>query len=209
MNLNSKYFDGIRIQRGTKKKEEVPKTRTCQWKGCNAKAQFRAPRGRGQEGRFYWFCAEHVREYNKKYNYFTGLSDDEAWNARMGSDTGERPTWKMGVNGWSPNGRRRIFAGQTYQGFKVNDTFDVFEGERFEGEHRKEPKRERPVRRLEQRALDTLNLDASATSEDIRTRYKELVKAHHPDANGGDRGSEERLRDVIQAYKHLKSAGFC
>jgi curved DNA-binding protein CbpA len=36
-----------------------------------------------------------------------------------------------------------------------------------------------------------------------------LVKRHHPDANGGDRTSEDRLREIIQAYNYLKSAGFC
>ena len=49
----------------------------------------------------------------------------------------------------------------------------------------------------------------SAKRADIKSRFKVLVKRHHPDANGGDRGSEERLREVIHAYNYLKSAGFC
>ena len=44
---------------------------------------------------------------------------------------------------------------------------------------------------------------------DPKARFKELVKRHHPDANGGDRSSEERLVEVIQAYNYLKSAKFC
>ena len=59
------------------------------------------------------------------------------------------------------------------------------------------------------KAFDTLELPANATASDIKSRYKELVKKHHPDANGGDRGSEERFRAVIQAYQLLKQAGFC
>ncbi len=62
---------------------------------------------------------------------------------------------------------------------------------------------------LEAKALDTLGLGAKASGEDIKSRYKELVKRHHPDANGGDRASEDRFRDVIQAYQLLKQAGFC
>ncbi len=62
---------------------------------------------------------------------------------------------------------------------------------------------------LEGKAFETLGLAANASPEDIKSRYKELVKKHHPDANGGDRGSEERFRAVIQAYQLLKQAGFC
>jgi DnaJ-domain-containing protein 1 len=67
----------------------------------------------------------------------------------------------------------------------------------------------RKPRTLEIKALATLGLEPNSTSDKIKARYKELVKQHHPDANGGDRGSEERFRDVIQAYQLLKQAGFC
>jgi DnaJ-class molecular chaperone len=49
----------------------------------------------------------------------------------------------------------------------------------------------------------------SATREEIKARFKLLVKRHHPDANGGDRSAEDRLREIIQAYNYLKTAGFC
>ncbi len=52
-------------------------------------------------------------------------------------------------------------------------------------------------------------MEVSSTPEEIKARFKVLVKKYHPDANGGDISTEDRLRDVIQAYNHLKSAGFC
>ena len=58
-------------------------------------------------------------------------------------------------------------------------------------------------------SFEDLNLPLTATSDDIKARYKLLVKQNHPDANGGDRKSEERLREVITAYKILQKAGFC
>jgi DnaJ-class molecular chaperone len=67
----------------------------------------------------------------------------------------------------------------------------------------------RKLKSLETKAFETMGLDANATSAEIKSRYKELVKKHHPDANGGDRGSEERFRAVIQAYQLLKQNGFC
>jgi DnaJ-class molecular chaperone len=60
---------------------------------------------------------------------------------------------------------------------------------------------------VERKSLDALNHGEDATREEIKTRFKELVKRHHPDANGGDNRSEDRLRDIIQAYNHLKQAG--
>ena len=69
--------------------------------------------------------------------------------------------------------------------------------------------RERKLKTLEAKAIETLGLDHKASGADIKARYKQLVKRHHPDANGGDRGSEERFRDVIQAYRVLKQAGLC
>ena len=67
----------------------------------------------------------------------------------------------------------------------------------------------RKLKRLEEKALGQLGLDARATKEDITRRYKLLVKQNHPDANGGDRSSEQRLQQILTAYKQLKQAGLC
>ncbi|TKB14434.1 MAG: molecular chaperone DnaJ, partial [Mesorhizobium sp.] len=87
---------------------------------------------------------------------------------------------------------------------RMRDPFDLFKGP-------KDPReaRERKAKPLEAKALETLGLDTKASGKDIKARYKELVKRHHPDANGGDRGSEDRFRDVLQAYRVLKQAGLC
>jgi hypothetical protein len=77
------------------------------------------------------------------------------------------------------------------------------------------PRAERPapearvVRNAERKAFDTLGLEIDAAGPEIKARFKELVKRHHPDVNGGDRSLEDRLREIIQAYNYLKSAKFC
>ena len=63
------------------------------------------------------------------------------------------------------------------------------------------------LRPLEKKALETMQLKDGVSKEEIKARYKELVKEHHPDANGGDPRSADKLREVIQAYNHLKTAG--
>lgn len=202
MKLNSKLFDKIRIRpdEGEAAREQFP---PCEWPGCEEGAPHRAPRGRGQEGKYHQFCLDHVRVYNKSYNYFEGMRDDDIAAYQKADLTGHRPTWTMGVNKWSTGGT----AGNRDE-TPLNDPFGIFHGARPAGRRTmEEPKRK--VSAVTQKALDTLDLDVAADKATIKARFKLLVKRHHPDANGGDRGSEERLRQIIQAYNYLKTAGFC
>jgi DnaJ-class molecular chaperone len=65
------------------------------------------------------------------------------------------------------------------------------------------------VRNAERKALSELGLDAGADRAEIKAKFKLLVKRHHPDANNGDRATEDKLREIIQAYNYLKSVGAC
>jgi hypothetical protein len=205
MKFDSPIFDAIRVKPG---EDRRPRTGcpACNWAGCEQPATHRAPKGRLREGQYWSFCLEHVREYNHSYNYFAGMSDDAVARYQKDAITGHRPTWKMGVNG-----RGQAETGPAFG--TAHDPFGIFRelggagGWRPESER---PEREgRMIRNAERKALDTLGLELSATRADIKARFKMLVKRHHPDANGGDRGSEDRLREVIQAYNYLKSAGLC
>ena len=200
MKLDSKYFDRIRIKRAAAEPREAP---PCQWRGCDRKGGFRAPKGRLREGEYYSFCIEHVRDYNKSYNYFSGMADEDVVAYRDASATGHRPTWAMGARGGRPDANGRGSA----RAEEMRDVFGVFDGlgQRFEPEA---PQR-RPLRNLERRSFALLDLDGGENGDEIKARFKALVKRLHPDANGGDRGSEDRLREIIQAYNHLKVAGFC
>jgi DnaJ-class molecular chaperone len=165
-----------------------------------------------REGEYWRFCLQHVREYNSKYNYFSGMSDDAVAEYQKDALTGHRPTWRMGSNGGG-DGRRSGAErfGPEFGG--AEDPLGIF-GE-MSGRSRSrsdpdKPEREgRMVRNAERRALETLGIELSASREEIKARFKLLVKRHHPDANGGDRSTEDRLREVIQAYQYLKTAGFC
>jgi curved DNA-binding protein CbpA len=206
MKLDSKYFDSIRSKRSkTARADDVPTKPICQWDGCEKPGVHRAPVGRNAEGQYFVFCFEHVKDYNKGYNYFSGLSDTEVARYQKEAVTGNRPTWSMGVNKnakWSPTmNQARTGAA------KLRDPLG-FAGWRMNGGKHEESGRDRKLKPLEGKAFETLGLAANATSSDIKSRYKDLVKKHHPDANGGDRGSEERFREVIQAYQLLKQAGF-
>jgi curved DNA-binding protein CbpA len=207
MKFDSPLFDRIRV-----KPDQDRRVRTdgpgCQWPGCDCSATHRAPKGRLREGEYWRFCLEHVREYNHSYNYFAGMSDDAVARFQKDALTGHRPTWKLGMNAKEPGtgrGPRRF-----QPGFGPgSDPFGFF-GEDVSARAGQDQTREsRVVRNAERKALDALGLDAGATGADIKARFKLLVKRHHPDANGGDRTCEDKLREIIQAYNYLKSAKLC
>ena len=202
MDFNSKYFDRIKIGRREKRQKAPPSERVCQWDGCKSPATHRAPIGRSHEGEYFHFCFDHVREYNKSYNYFSGLDDEAVAQFQKDSIVGHRPTWTMGVNRWG--NVPETHEADPYAGASARVRA------RLRGRAGAKPSvRTRQLRTLERKAFDDLGLPHSADAIQIKARYKELVKRHHPDANGGDRSSEERLRQIIQAYKLLKQAGLC
>lgn len=207
MNLNSKYFDRIRIKAGDAKAGETQGP-VCEWQECRKPGTHRAPKGRRHEGEYLNFCLDHVRQYNKSYNYFAGMPDDDIAAFQRASATGHRPTWKMGVNDKPGAGAKNGAKAQNSWTDAFVDPFGVFGGGNDRKSSDPEPKR-RPLKNLERRSFAALDLEGWEDASEIKARYKTLVKRLHPDANGGDRSSEDRLRQTIQAYHYLKSAGFC
>jgi DnaJ domain len=205
MKIHSKYFDSIRVKPDTQRvtPSEAP---TCQWKGCAAAGVHRAPKGRGHEGEYYLFCLEHVRNYNATYNYFEGMSNAQVEEFQKDAVTGHRPTWKAGANAWAHGTRHGASGAEGAFGRRAGGNSHAF----FAWHVRRnntDPATKRKLKPLELRALETMHLDCMATGEAIKARFKELVKRHHPDANGGDTRSEDKLREIIQAYTYLKQAG--
>jgi len=208
MKLDSPWFDRIRVSRSRSEERPEPKVALCQHPGCRAPGTYRAPKGRDRENDYWRFCLEHVRAYNSSYNFFAGMSDEDLRAYEKDAHVGHRPTWQMGRNGPASADARKQKGRQRQRGwageFVFEDAFNVF-GEERAG--RPEPERE--LKKVERKSLESLNLGASATADEIKARYKELVKRLHPDANGGDRSTEDKLREIIQAYNYLRSAGFC
>jgi hypothetical protein len=205
MKPDSKLFDSIRIKPDPERvrRQQMP---TCEWAGCENAGTHKAPKGRGAEGLFHAFCIDHVREYNKTYNYFAGMKEDAVAAYHKDSLTGHRPTWTMGVNAQS---WVRTNAGDETTGVgSAVDPSVVLRRARARRATPPEPPR-RKLKALELRSLDIMSLSETATGPEIKARFKELVKRHHPDANGGDRSSEDLLQEIIHAYNHLKSVGLC
>ena len=207
MDFNSRLFDRIRIKPAADEpKASAPQEPVCEKIGCGLSGAFRAPKGRGKEGQYWRFCLDHVREYNASYNYFTGMTDDAVAAFQKDAVIGHRPTWAMGVKA----ARTERPGAARPQDWEYVDPLGILRGEGASAAPRAAPEPPKPrysgpVRR----ALDTLGLDERADAAAIKAQYKGLVKRFHPDAHGGDRSFEERLRDIIKAHDTLKAAGLC
>jgi hypothetical protein len=122
--------------------------------------------------------------------------------------TGHRPTWKMGANTSSKKGKGSAEA--DLEG--ASDPFSMFSELNGRGRWRPGPGagaeakvETRKVFNAERKALQVMGLGSEATLDDVKAKYKALVKQHHPDANGGDRSTEDRLIEIIKAYNYLKT----
>ncbi|MFM2044017.1 MAG: putative chaperone protein DnaJ [Pseudomonadota bacterium] len=179
---------------------EPPRARVrgCDHPGCAEIGEHRAPKGRDRLNEYWWFCLDHVREYNKAWDFYAGMSEKEIESHLRDDTTWQRPTWPMG--NW--RAREEALRRQAFEGsFAFGGSWTGEEAPEAAAETRR-----RRARTPEEKALAELDLDPPADMAKVKARYRELVKLHHPDANGGDKGAEERLKRINQAYNTLKAA---
>ncbi|OYW21549.1 MAG: molecular chaperone DnaJ [Sphingomonas sp. 12-62-6] len=172
----------------------------CMEPGCEAAGEFRAPPAEGasfrdQPAPYRWFCLEHVRAFNARYNFFAGMSVDEINAAQRPYAGWERETRAFATGGADRPPPWADFA----------DPLDAI-GARFRARAATERKDGRPLSEGDRRALKVLGLATDIDRRALRERYAELVRRYHPDRNGGDRSFERQLQDVIAAYQQLKGA---
>jgi DnaJ domain len=155
---------------------------------CDAAGEYRAPKARDRLNDYHWFCLEHVRAYNAGWDFYKGMSAAQI-EAQLRADTAwQRPTWPLGRLGsqWNEEDYLRDPLGM------LND-----------GKPRRPPPEGAPAELRE--PLATLGLVWPVTLDEAKSRWRELAKIHHPDANGGDRDAEERLKIINLAYAALRT----
>lgn len=207
MKQQSKLFDGIRIK-SRREEKAAPVENMCDWEGCDQPGEYRAPKGHRSEGQYHHFCLEHVRHYNTAFNFFAGMDKDELETALHAPPKAEtRSSFATGNPGVRNSRAARTASSTLRPGDKYGDPFGVFAKFRHRQNQAPAAERVKPLNELDRRALETLGFTARAKSDEIKRAYKALVKIHHPDANGGDKSSEDRLRAIISAYSHLKKTG--
>jgi hypothetical protein len=174
----------------------APPSRLCDHPGCEAGGEFRAPRSRLELDNYYWFCLDHVRGYNAAWNYYAGMSEPEI-EAEIRRDTvWQRPSWKLGQR-----------HGPAYEA-RISDPLGVYNGKQQHKDSKHKPDAASRVASAREQALAVFDINPPFTQMTLKARYKVLVKLHHPDAHGGDKEAEEKLKIINQAYTTLKVSYF-
>lgn len=165
--------------------------RRCDQQGCAEPGLFRAPRDRTLSG-FHWFCLPHVRAYNASWDFYKGMGPSEIEAALRADTAWQRPSWPLG----------RLGGASRFEADLLRDPLGILRNEAPTQRRRAREATEPPPEL--RAALDLLGLGWPLDQVELRARYKELAKRYHPDATGGDRSAEERLKDINRAYSLLK-----
>ncbi|MBT5295501.1 MAG: J domain-containing protein [Octadecabacter sp.] len=195
MSVSASKKKNPRGRRGMSGESETS-TRVCEKPDCQEAGKYRAPKNPDVLDDFYWFCKDHVREYNLGWNFFDGTTEAEI-NAQQSKDR----VWERETSSMKKSDEQRAWArlgvDDPHQVLGVNATRNP--GKSITGSTRKLPATER-------KAIDILEAKDHWSKPEIRKAYKKLIKVLHPDMNGGDRSQEEQLGEVVWAWDTIKSS---
>ena len=147
---------------------EAVRVRLCDREGCGEPGDRPAPKSPHSSDRWY-FCEAHAAEYNRNWNYFEGLTAEDAAAREAEERRGANGYKQANHYGWGGPG----------DGSRSRD---------------------------EMRALETLEVDVDAPFEAIKSAWRRLAKANHPDAAPGDAEAARRFQAVQAAYEVLRKS---
>ena len=170
----------------------------CEFPGCAQKGAYRAPKSPDHLDEFFWFCRDHVREYNLKWNFF-GTASDEEFQKLLDKDR----LWERETKPYSKKDD-----GRAWQRLGIDDPLALLGEKATQNPGKPTSNATRKLPATERKAVEILDARDTWTKTEIRKQYKGLVKDLHPDMNGGDRRDEERLQEVVWAWDQIKDSRY-
>ena len=162
----------------------------CEWKNCKENGKFKAPLEKDNSKNYKWLCERHIKLFNKNWNYFEGMSQQEIENFVKSDLTWHRPTQKFG----SSDNFFNILWNNA-----LSDKFNLFKEEKIFNNLK-----DRKLSEKDKDAFKIMELKFDADWSSIQKKFKTLVKKFHPDRNSGNKQFEDKLKKVTLAYSHLK-----
>jgi len=161
----------------------------CEWRNCKEFGKFKAPAEKDNSKKFKLLCEDHIKLFNKSWDYFDGMSEDQILNFLKSDVTWHRPTQKFG----SPDNFFNILWNNA-----LNDKFKIF------NENGDSHVNKNKLRKEDKDAFNIMELDFNADIKDLQKKFKILVKKFHPDKHSGNKMYEDKLKKITIAYSHLK-----
>ena len=161
----------------------------CDWKNCKEIGKYKAPIEKDNSRNFRYLCLEHIKIFNKSWNYFANMNDEQVEYFIKSDLTWHKPTKSF----TSPDNFFKILWNNA-----LEDKTSIFGNTQF-SEFKKSKLSEK-----DRHALEVLGLKYEAKWPDIQKKFKGLVKKYHPDKNQGSKKYEDILKKITLAYSQLK-----
>ena len=162
----------------------------CEWENCNEKGEYKAPIEKDNSKNHRWLCKEHIKLFNKSWDYFDGMNQGEIEDFLKSDMTWHRPTQQFGS---SENFFNILWNNA------LEDKMNIFNSSNFKDFQKTK------LSSKEKDAFDILDLNYSAKWTEIQQKFKYLVKKYHPDKNNGNKKFEDKLKKITLAYSQLKN----
>ena len=163
----------------------------CDWNKCEEEGEYRAPVEKDNSKKYRLLCLRHVKEFNKNWNYFRGMNDNQIYDFLKSDLTWHKPTQSFSSN----DNFFKILWNNALKDELKNNTeqtdFDVMFQFKFDQNDLK--------------AFNILGVTVGAKWEKIQIKFKKLVKKFHPDMNSGNKKFEDKLKVITLAYTQLKT----
>ncbi len=163
----------------------------CDWNNCKELGEYKAPIERDNSKKFRMLCLKHVKEFNKNWNYFSGMNDNQIMNFLKSDMTWHKPTQSFS----SSDNFFKVLWNNTLKdeldNKKIKSDFNYMR--QFKFDHK------------DIKAFEILGLSVGMKWMKIQEKFKILVKKFHPDMNLGNKQYEEKLKLITLAYTQLKN----
>ena len=162
----------------------------CEWNSCKEIGKFKAPIEKDNSKNYRWLCEQHIKLFNKSWNYFEGMSQKEIENFIKSDVTWHRPTQKFGSSDNFFSILWNNALSDKFNLFNENSSVNILNGKKLNEKDRD--------------AFKIMGLELNADWSKIQSKFKTLVKKFHPDKNSGSKQFEDKLKKITLAYSHLK-----
>ncbi len=163
----------------------------CDWDNCKELGEYKAPIERDNSKKFRMLCLKHVKEFNKNWNYFSGMNDNQIMNFLKSDMTWHKPTQSFS----SSDNFFKVLWNNTLKDEsdkkKIKSEFNYMR--QFKFDHK------------DIKAFEILGLAVGMKWIKVQEKFKTLVKKFHPDMNLGNKKYEEKLKLITLAYTQLKN----
>jgi len=163
----------------------------CAWENCFENGEYRAPTEKDNSKKYKLLCLTHIKEFNKNWNYFSDMNEEQIFNFLKSDMTWHKPTQSFS----SSDNFFKILWNNALKDDLKSKYFKIEKGNfknfNFDSNDIK--------------AFNVLGLSVGLKWNKIQEKFKKLVKKFHPDMNAGNKKYEDKLKIITLAYTQLKN----